>query len=381
MALQCENVDMEFPLASSLTLRQLINGLAADAPRVRALSNVSLDVALGRIVGVMGRNGAGKSTLLRVLGGVLHPTRGSVQVNGSIAGLFELGGFGNRHLSGREYAERYLRIIDVPQASLHQMLSEICEFSELGEAFDRPVRTYSSGMTARLYFATATAPRHDVYLIDELLAVGDEHFQAKCHERMRQLLTGGASGVLVTHDWSSVLRLCRDAHVVDRGRIVYSGGSDKAVVAYLGIERPPAINARLVTPDSAIYTAQTGQDADLPFVVEIVTDTAIEMSVSIEALRIGMGWEVLILSSWNLVGARPGTYRARVRIPAFPLPAGTYSLNVFLRSRPEDALTPPVLHDSRSWTVGNGLELVVDGPEQDYVRLPFRISRRASTPP
>lgn len=377
MALQCENVDMDFPLASTLTFGQLLGGLAPDAPRVRALSDVSLDVPQGAIIGVMGRNGAGKSTLLRVLGGVLRPTRGAVHAIGTTAGLFELGGFGNPHLKGREYAARYLRIIGTPRENQRAMLDDIREFSELEDAFERPVRTYSSGMAARLYFATATAPRHDIYLIDELLAVGDEHFQAKCHERMRQLLTGGASGVLVTHDWSSVLRLCRDAAVLDRGRIAYAGPSDKAVVSYLGIERPPAVVARLIDGDSGPYTAHTGRDAELPFVIEMTEDTPIEMSISIETLRIGTGWEVVVLSPWSPIGDRIGKYHARVRIPALPLAAGSYALNVFLRGQPRDALAPAILHDTRSWTVGNGLELVVDGPVRDHVQLPFRISRGA----
>ena len=107
-------------------------------------------------------------------------------------------------------------------------------------------------MAARLYFATATAPRHDVYLIDEVLAVGDEHFQAKCHERIRQVLTRGASGVLVTHDWTSVLRLCHQAHVIERGQFSFSGSSDQAVVSYLGIERPAAKVARLVETRSQL---------------------------------------------------------------------------------------------------------------------------------
>ena len=102
---------MSFPLASAVTLWDRLRGLAPGTPRVQALSDVSLDVATGDIVGVLGRNGAGKSTLLRVLGGVLEPTQGSVERVGTIAGVFELGGFGNPHLTGREYAIRYLRLV------------------------------------------------------------------------------------------------------------------------------------------------------------------------------------------------------------------------------------------------------------------------------
>jgi lipopolysaccharide transport system ATP-binding protein len=377
VAVQCTDVDMEFPLASEISWWQLVKGLPADAKRVRALSGVSLDVPTGEIVGVIGKNGAGKSTLLRVLGGVFHPTRGEVHTRGTIAGLFELGGLGNPHLTGREYAARYLRIMGVGRAALEAMLTDILEFSELDAAFERPVRTYSSGMAARLYFATATAPQHDVYLIDEVLAVGDEHFQAKCRERIRQLLTRGASGVLVTHDWSSVLRLCHQAHVMERGKLSFSGQSDRAVVAYLGIERPAAAGAKIVDAD-APYEARAGEDAALPVVIDIIEPgLTIELSIAIEHLRVGSGWEIIVLSPWTDVGHRPGRCHATVRIPKLPLTAGDYSLNLFVRSRVTNAPAAPAVQDIRSWTTGNGLLLTVHGETGDApVRVPFRVAHR-----
>jgi lipopolysaccharide transport system ATP-binding protein len=376
IAMQCADVAVDFPLAA-VTLWDRLRGLPPGTPSVRALSGVSLDVPRGAIVGVIGKNGAGKSTLLRVLGDVLPPTSGSVARLGTVAGVFELGGFGNPHLSGRAYASRYLRLTDVPGDRIPQILDDIHRFSELGDAFDRPIRTYSSGMAARLYFAAATAPPRDIYLVDELLAVGDEHFQTKCHARFRELLNAGASGVLVTHDWSSVVRLCRQAHVMDRGRVTFAGPADKAVVHYLDIARPAADRARFADVDHS-YAAETGSDAVLPFAIELLEAAATEMSISIEVLRIGIGWEIVLLSDWTTVSDRPGQYDATVRIPAMPLPAGTYSLNAFLRQRPEPGAATH-LYDVRSWTVGNGLTLTVTGPEQDHFRLPFRVNRTAAS--
>jgi lipopolysaccharide transport system ATP-binding protein len=376
MPLQCTGVEVDFPLPA-VTLWDRLRGLPPGTPSVRALSGVSLDVPRGDIVGVIGKNGAGKSTLLRVLGEVLPPTRGSVARVGTVAGVFELGGFGHPHLSGRAYASRYLRLTDVPGDRVPQVLDDIHRFSELGEAFDRPIRTYSSGMSARLYFATATAPHRDIYLVDELLAVGDEHFQTKCHARFRELLSGGASGVLVTHDWSSVIRLCRQAHVMDRGRVAFAGPADQAVVHYLDIASPAADRARFTGADRA-YAAESGRDAVLPFAIELCDDVATEMSISIELLRMGVGWEIVLLSGWTAIGERQGHYDAAVRIPAMPLPAGSYSLNAFLRQRPEPGAAAQ-LFDLRSWTAGSGLTLTVTGPERDQFRLPFRAGRTVSS--
>ena len=373
VVLRAADVDVEFPLTSGAGIWRIALGLSSDVPTHQALTSVDVEVPHGQIVGIIGRNGAGKSTLLRVLGGVLHPTRGRVDAFGAIAGIFELGGLGNPQLTGREYAVRYLRLVDTGRNNLSETLDDIQAFSELDDAFDRPIRTYSSGMAGRLYFATATASDRDIYLIDEVLAVGDEHFQSKCRERMRQLLTGGASGVLVTHDWSSILRLCNEALVLERGAIAFEGPSDEAVVHYLGIKPPPATSARIVEANG-IFHGEAGADAELAFGIEIVDGGNVELSVSIEELRIGSGWEIILLSEWVTVGDEPGTYDARVRIPALPLAPGSYSLNVFLRRRFAAGLT---VLDLRSWTAGNGLKLVVNGTPSDTPLLPFTVGHDA----
>lgn len=372
-ALRCSKVDKDFPIQREFRVwRALLGRLPADV--VHALRNVTFDVPAGKIVGVIGKNGAGKSTLLRVLGGVYPPTRGDVQAAGSIAGLFELGGLGTPYLTGRAYATRYLQILRSDGLDIPAAVGEILEFSELGEAFDRRIHTYSSGMAARLYFATATAPRHDIYLVDELLSVGDEHFQAKCFERMRQRLLSGASGVLVTHDWQSVLRLCARSHVIDNGALVFSGPSDQAVVSYLGVERPAADRARLLAGDGQRHVARSGEDTRIPLMVELIEDLPVMLSISIESLQIGSGWEVVLLMPPAFVADRKGRYRTSVLIPKLPLATGEYSLNAFLTARPRSPLQPTVVYDTRSWTLGNGLSLEVVGTESPAaVRLPYAV--------
>ena len=321
---------------------------------------------------MLGRNGAGKSTLLRVLAGIYPPTTGQVEVNGQVAGLFELGGMGNPNLTGREYAQRYLRVMDVCRQALPPLLDDIREFSELGEAFDNRIRTYSSGMQARLYFAAATALQHEIYLIDELLSVGDEHFQAKCWGRMRQRLLSGASGVLVTHDWAAILRLCEQTSLIAKGSFEFTGPSDQAVVKYLDLQPPALGAARFSASNVAHHVAQSGADTDFAFEVDVIEPVKVDFSMSIEVLRIGIGWEIVLLSEPQPVGDMPGHFYVRVGIPRLPLVAGSYSLNIFLTRRKSTPLEPTVALDSRTWTAGNGLALEVQGETVDVaIRLPF----------
>lgn len=374
IALRCTGVAKTFAVQRELRVWRILLGLNEDSrgPVIEALRDISLEVPRGKIVGILGRNGAGKSTLLRLLGQVYMPTRGHIEVFGLTAGLFELGGMGNPNLTGREYAVRYLRLMGVETADLTNVLADIVDFSELGDAFDRRIRTYSSGMAARLYFAVATAYQHEIYLIDELLSVGDEHFQAKCWRRMRERLLNGASGVLVTHDWAAIVKLCETACVIEDGAFSFVGPSDKAVVNYLKLPRPSGSGACFGTSLPSEYVARSGETMHIELPVDILELGGVECAISIEILRIGIGWEIVILSDFLHVGDLPGSYRVMFESPSLPLMPGNYSLNLFLKhDRPDGG-------DCRSWTYGNGLRLVVEGvPGNCAVSLPF-VARRLS---
>lgn len=372
IALRCTGVAKTFAVRRELRVWRILLGSEhrQTGPVIEALRDISLEVPRGKIVGILGRNGAGKSTLLRLLGQVYTPTRGRIEVFGQVAGLFELGGMGNPNLTGREFAVRYLRLMGVQAADLTRVLEDIADFSELGDAFDRPIRSYSSGMAARLYFAVATAYQHEIYLIDELLSVGDEHFQAKCWRRMRERLLGGASGVLVTHDWTAIVKLCETACVIENGTFSFRGPSDQAVVSYLKLPRPSAIAARFAQSLPDQFFARSGRTMRIVLPVEILAAGAADCAISIETLRIGSGWEIIILSQFVRVGEAPGSYRLALDIPALPLMPGSYSLNLFLRHAQPDG------GDCRSWTYGNGLRLVVEGePGTAAIRLPFTARR------
>jgi lipopolysaccharide transport system ATP-binding protein len=372
VALRCVNVEKSYAVQKELRVWRMLLGAEAEGQVIHALRDISMEVPRGKIVGILGRNGAGKSTLLRVLGGVYAPTRGRVEAHGQIAGLFELGGMGNPNLTGREYAERYLRVMGAQKEQLPALLDDIHEFSELEKAFDQRVRSYSSGMGARLYFATATALQNEIYLIDELLSVGDEHFQAKCWQRMRQMLLNGASGVLVTHDWTSILKLCEQAHVIEQGRFSFSGPSDQAVVSYLKIPVPEATVARFSSSNPQSHVVYYGQDATIQFWVDILEPAPVDFAISIEMLRIGIGWEIVILADSIPVAEQPGRYAVNVSIPDLPLAKGDYSLNVFLTRRKLAPHDVAVGLDMRSWTTGNGYRLQVEGKATSAsAKLPF----------
>ena len=373
IVLRCFQVYKTFAVKRELRVWRVLLGMDhGEGPVVEALREISLQVPRGKIVGILGRNGAGKSTLLRLLGHVYSPTRGRIESFGHIAGLFELGGMGNPNLTGREYAVRYLQFMGVAKRDLDGVLVEIADFSELGQAFDQRIRTYSSGMAARLFFSVATAYQHEIYLIDELLSVGDEHFQAKCWNRMRQRLLNGASGVLVTHDWTAIAKLCETTCVIEEGTFSFVGPSDGAVVKYLNLPIPMATGARFGAVMPNDFFAQSGELTRIELPVDILEPGVVSCAISIEMLRIGIGWEIVILSDYLIVGNDPGSYRVAFHIEALPLMPGSYSLNVFLNHAIQNT------GDCRSWTFGNGLRLLVEGEKGECaVRLPF-VSRRVT---
>jgi lipopolysaccharide transport system ATP-binding protein len=375
-AVIAERVTKYFPKSGKLGWRAVLTGLRPNE-RLTAVDGVSLEVPQGEVVGILGRNGAGKSTLLRVLGGIYAPDKGAVALGGDAAGLFELGGFGNAQLTGRQFAERYLQLFGVARKLWPAVLADIREFSELGNYFDEKIHTYSAGMAARLYFSAATAIQHEIYLIDEILSVGDEHFQTKSWARIREHLAGGASGLLVTHDWSAVIKLCRQSKVLSGGRVVAEGRSDHVVAAYLELPKPEADRACLQVP--ATFSGTTGRDLELRFTVQLLGRVASEVAVSIEALQLGVGWEPVVLTEFEPVAREPGRYEVCISVPTLPLAPGEYSVNVFLSTPVDPATGSRKVLDCRSWTYGNGLTLRVDGPANAGVApMPLRwVEQRA----
>jgi ABC-type polysaccharide/polyol phosphate transport system ATPase subunit len=196
-----------------------------------ALRDVSLEVPGGETVGVVGRNGAGKSTLLRLIAGVMPPSVGRVVVVGRIAPLLELGLGFHGELTGRENVILQGTLLGFSRREMKQRTRRIVEWAEIEEFIDAPVRTYSTGMAARLAFSVATDVEPDVLLVDEALAVGDERFQVKCHQRIEEFRRSGKTVFLVSHALATVRENCRRAIWLHEGRLVRDG--DPAAVTDL----------------------------------------------------------------------------------------------------------------------------------------------------
>ena len=199
-----------------------------------ALRDVNLVIKTGEAFAIVGRNGAGKSTLLKVITGVLRPTRGRIRVWGRVAPVLNLGAGLHPELTGRENAFLNGTMLGRSRREVARRLDEITEFAGLAEFMDAPLRTYSQGMLARLSFAIATAWESDVLVLDEVLAVGDEAFQQKCHDQLAAARKRGVTVVLVSHSLDVVRRLCHRAIWLEPGEPPFIGSSGQAVDRYLG---------------------------------------------------------------------------------------------------------------------------------------------------
>jgi lipopolysaccharide transport system ATP-binding protein len=205
-----------------------------------ALRDVSFEVRHGETVGIVGRNGSGKSTLLQTICGNLRPTQGTIQTDGRIAALLELGAGFNPEFTGRENVFLNAAILGIPRARAEAMFEDIAAFADIGDFMDQPVKTYSSGMYVRLAFAAAIHVQPDILVVDEALAVGDEAFQRKCFARIEDIKAAGGTIVFVSHSAQSVVQLCDKALLFDAGELLLEGRPKAVVDQYHRLLNAPA---------------------------------------------------------------------------------------------------------------------------------------------
>ena len=196
-----------------------------------ALQDLSIDIHSGQTVGLVGHNGSGKSTLLKMIGGIIRPTTGTVERRGQIAALLELGAGFHPDLTGRENIYMNGSILGLTRKQVAQKFDEIVEFSGIGEFIETQVKFYSSGMYVRLAFAIAVNIDPDILLVDEVLAVGDEAFQQKCMDKIRQFQQEGCTIVLVSHSAEQIREMCDRVVVLNHGHVIYDGDTEGGLSA------------------------------------------------------------------------------------------------------------------------------------------------------
>jgi lipopolysaccharide transport system ATP-binding protein len=231
--LRVQSVSKEYKLYPTprSRLRALLTGKATHRSHW-ALRDVSFELQRGECIGVIGDNGAGKSSLLKLLAGTLQPSQGHIDRVGRVTAILELGAGFHPDFSGRDNLYFGGSLIGISREEMERLEPEIIEFCELGEALDRPVKTYSSGMTVRLAFALVTAVQPDVLIIDEALAVGDQHFQKKCVERITAFRNSGCTILFCSHSPYHIRHLCDRALWLKAGQVAQFGGTEEVLAAY-----------------------------------------------------------------------------------------------------------------------------------------------------
>jgi lipopolysaccharide transport system ATP-binding protein len=227
------------------------------------LNDITFDVKKGETLGIIGHNGAGKSTMLKHLSGIMVPTRGSIEVNGRLSALIEVGAGFHPDLTGRENVFLNGVILGMTRAEIKRKFDEIVEFAGLEEFIDTPVKRYSSGMFARLGFSVAAHLEPDILVIDEVLSVGDFAFQRKGIDKMRAIARSGATVIFVSHNLHAVAEFCERGILLERGRIILDGPTDQVVRRYLDTavshaERPAHGPVRIVGTSIAGTQGQAG---------------------------------------------------------------------------------------------------------------------------
>ena len=237
IVINVKNVEKSFKIYSdkghTLKERLLFFKQRNSYTRHEVLKGVTLEIEKGEVVGLVGHNGCGKSTLLKLMTKIIYPDKGKIEINGKISSLLELGAGFHPDMTGRENIYTNASIFGLTKKEIDARLDNIIEFSELEEFIDSPVRTYSSGMYMRLAFSVAINVDADILLIDEILAVGDARFQAKCFNKMLELKKSGITIVIVSHDLGSIERLCNRAIWIEEGKIRDEGIPHDIVAEYL----------------------------------------------------------------------------------------------------------------------------------------------------
>jgi ABC-type polysaccharide/polyol phosphate transport system ATPase subunit len=396
--LQCDGVSKRYRVPVARTAGARVG--AWDRVRERfwpaqqdfwALRDVSFSVGHGEAFGIIGRNGAGKSTMLKLLTGITAPTAGEIRIRGRIAALIEVGSGFHPELTGRENVFLSGSILGIHRREIAARLDDIVDFSGIGSFLDVPVKFYSSGMYVRLGFAIAATLEPDVLLIDEVLAVGDAEFQAKCLSRVEALKQRGVTLILVSHDLGAIEQLCNRAVLLERGMVAASGPAADVITAYQHVSTalPAAAAAssvsaghdsRLEVQSLTLLSAEgrtvLAATAGEPLVARVVLtarcDDDVDVSLSFYDFDRGsLLAECATAGSIGPVAVRAGETAVDFVIPELLLGPGVYTLGV--TAQPASSPRPV------AWRFGR-TTLYVDGPVSRRGSFLLPYSCRTSQP-
>ena len=241
-AVELRNVEMHFNMSSERFesfkeyFLKLVKG-KLHFEKFVAINNVSFDIKKGDVFGIVGLNGSGKSTTLKIISGILEPTKGTVETEGIIAPLIELGAGFDMELTARENIYLNGSVLGYSKKFMDEKFDDIVEFSEMKDFLDVPMKNYSSGMVARIGFAIATVTTPDILIVDEILAVGDFLFQQKCEERISKMMNDDTTVIIVSHSIEQIERLCKHCIWLEHGKIKMIGDTAEVCEAYKHSQR------------------------------------------------------------------------------------------------------------------------------------------------
>jgi ABC-2 type transport system ATP-binding protein len=309
----------------------------------KALDNVSLEVKKGEFFGIVGRNGSGKSTLLKMLAGIYAPSKGEVHIRGSLTPFIELGVGFNPELTGRENVYLNGALLGFSRKEVEAMYNEIVEFAEIERFMDQKLKNYSSGMQVRLAFSIATRSKSDILLIDEVLAVGDAAFQAKCFDYFLKLKEQKQTIVFVTHDMSAVKQFCDRAMMLHEGEVVMIGTPEKIALEYALINAPenvPLEKSSKMKKDVEIrniVVSKNGKKHDNKFTYKDTIDFSVEyevkkprdITVTMSLTKPDRRYLAGASTRGDLgkIAAEKGKYEVFCSLPAKQFTQGVYHLN------------------------------------------------------
>ena len=316
-----------------------------------ALRNVSFQVRQGEALGIVGHNGAGKTTILKILSSITTPTSGEITVRGRMAALVEVGSGFHPELTGRENINLHGAMLGMRRSEIRQKLDSIIEFSGVGQYIDVPVKRYSSGMYVRLGFSIAAHLNPDILLLDEVLAVGDAAFQAKCLDRLAELRRTGRTVVFISHDLAAVYRLCDRAILMDHGRVVADGPPRQVIDQYqrmtFGDDTAPVeaaeseSAARCTSVSFSAPDSPDGIRTGYPMVARL--GYRANQIIPAAVFRISLYWpsgylcaQLTTDSSQGGFSLGPGEGRIEFHCPVVPVVPGLYRVDISIESNGQE---------------------------------------------